>query len=231
MEQNEMRWSTFREESPSLRQLLRRWKSEEIEERKWKAKWLESGLISMQNARLVLRVHAWSLVPPPPSFISNRQPCWIRAPNPFRILPSPSPSSLSLPYVSRLFYALVARWKRLRSYLYHSFPVYTLFSSYFLYKIYIKKKPRATFRVLEIKKERKEAKERKKENTFTGRTFHALSPVIVRAYYDPLLFTFHLSVSGESRRTIPLLFLSPLPPLCNTTIPATRSAGKASLMS
>lgn len=100
---------TFREESPSLRQLLRRWKSEEIEERKWKAKWLESGLISMQNARLVLRVHAWSLVPPPPSFISNRQPCWIRAPNPFRILPSPSPSSLSLPYVSRLFYALVAR--------------------------------------------------------------------------------------------------------------------------
>lgn len=164
-----MRWSTFREESPSLRQLLRRWKSEEIEERKWKAKWLESGLISMQNARLVLRVHAWSLVPPPPSFISNRQPCWIRAPNPFRILPSLSPSSLSLPYVSRLFYALVARWKRLRSYLYHSFPVYTLFSSYFLYKIYIKKKKATRDTSRPRNKKGKERGKRKKERKYIYR--------------------------------------------------------------
>lgn len=36
-----------------LAPIIKTLETEEVEERKWKVKWLESGLISMQNARLV----------------------------------------------------------------------------------------------------------------------------------------------------------------------------------
>lgn len=140
-------------------------------------KWLESGLISMQNARLVrgARVAPCAFSPPPPSpFISDRQPCWIQPPNPFRTLPSPSPSPLSLPYVSRLFHVLVARRKRLTIvitiFIIHS-RSFSLLYRYIKYKKK-KKKPRPSdiSRLLRAKK-RKGGKKREKENTFTRQKF------------------------------------------------------------
>ena len=61
-----------------LAPIIKTLETEEVEERKWKVKWLESGLISMQNARLVRGARVESLVPlslPPFPFISDRQPC------------------------------------------------------------------------------------------------------------------------------------------------------------
>ena len=155
-----------------LAPIIKTLETEEVEERKWKVKWLESGLISMQNARLVRGARVESLVPlslPPFPFISDRQPCWIQPSNPFRTLPSPSPSPLSLPYVSFLrtscatkAFTTIVTISIIRS-------QFTLFSSlirYIKYIKYKKKKKKAmsvrTFRVFSQSEERKKARGKKK---------------------------------------------------------------------
>lgn len=210
------------------------------------------------------RVPRASLSLPPSPFISDRQPCWIQPPNPFRTLPSPSPSPLSLPYVSFLrtscatkAFTTIVTISIIRSQFSHFFLLLYIYIRSIKYK---KKKKKSHVRsnisrlLSERRKEKsKRQKEREKENTFTGRIHftHFLRDVIATAWRLTLprstsIFTFHRHPlqanqgddTPSSFSFFPSAFLSslpycstlPLPPLYNTTIPATRS-GKISLMS
>lgn len=99
-----------------LAPIIKTLETEEVEERKWKVKWLESGLINMQNARLVRGARVESLVPLSPSLPPHLYPTGSHAEFNHLTLSEPChhPRHHLCPSLMFPFYALVARRKRLR---------------------------------------------------------------------------------------------------------------------